>query len=574
MNKIRTNDFPFHPYLNIIYIIIFSVLGLAGMYFFCPSLPQIVTIGEIKLYAAFIILMVAMLIFQLVRKVPYKMNFFILIIAITFYGMSLLLRYLFVKDFVFFMVAQGLAMAATLFVIMALEFAVLQLSTGTIINDGQNFVIVKKDLIVTRGSVLFFIFLVVFIPALTLEQTSFILIALWTVLIGLFAIAIGLGNYQTIIRQAIVGKEEDVLAYRSIVLYLRASQRQIHEYQERKVQIQQSIDKIAVDIENELAQKAQLEAIEDSKPQLVIEIDQLMQNMQQFDIELLRKNIVEGNQKIKIITKQIWQESFEQAYDALEENLVASKKQLDTANTELAQAKQSAEKTRDALQEVVYQLDADVETQDDLKNRRNNIVHKKDAYLDEIKNGALEEKEVKRLQAKADKLATKEDELDEKIHQLEIQISTITDKKEAFKQQVYTLTEVEIPDYQYAITSLTEKIAAVQVEKQDIEEKFTVQLNENIDYNQTKQIILAAETEEKKYNELLEQKNAKQKIVDTDCLTEIASIEENIANLKQKIQDAENDTDGLNVQHQRVNEIIEEFTKDKEQILNKLKKKA
>lgn len=574
MNKEELKNFPANPYFNIISMVVFTFIGMGGIYYLTINQVNIpiITASEIKLYLFFAILNLGFLILQFMRKVKNRINIIVFAIAAAFYIMSLLMRQVFRGNLVVFVVAQGLSLGATLFIAMSLEFALIQLITGPIMSDDENVILLEEDMNLFLSSIVLYILFIGSVPLLAFERPNFSWMwsLLWSGVIISFLAFFTFFSYRNVTKEAVVGKDELVLEYRSIILYLLASQEKMREYDKLQMTTKNKIVGLEMEKENKFADRAHFEAIEESKSKLLKEIKELNKKIKRYDIKLIKKSIVECGKKLREIDQQVWKENFATDHERLIETIQASELQLETAKTELEQSEEQAAEVRQALQEAKFQFEDSHETQTALKEKRTNLVHRKSDYLDEIQNGDLDDKELRKLQAQVDKIVIKEKEYDQKIQKMEMQIVKQGKQKEKLKKQLYTLLKTEIPDYQYAITTLTKTIKTSEAEKAVIETKFKKALDSHFEFNQMKKTILAAEEEEKEYDDLIEQREAKQKIVDIDSLQEMARIDEQIQSIDRKIDKELKKGEELTAQYQRVIDLIQEFTANKKRILKKL----
>lgn len=575
MKKVGVNKFPFHPYFNIACVAIFTAIGIVGFYFLASNIvavDNIVHLSELKFYLFFVMASVAMIVFQFIRKMRNRLNVVILLISTILYAINIAIRQIFADNFTITMIAYGLSLCATLFIVMAGEFFVLQLASNAIANDSEYFVVSKNDLQMLKGSVVFFVIIVVLIPIMTLTDLNIYEIILWEAIVAVSTIVLSLGNYYSIRKAAIVGRDEYVLEYRSIILYLQASRKQLQEYEHYKKQIETEITHFSDARNKELEQKAEYEAIEASKPILLQEIEALNADIAKYDIAAIKDNMQYAHGRIETIQKQLWHDNYATKYDELVQTIHAAKEQLETTKYELEQTKNKSEEAKQALESIGYKLDDDTEVQDDLKVKFNDLAKKKAAYIDEYENGALEEKEANRLKNKIDKMSVKENDLNSKIVALETKIEQARTQEFNLKQQLHTLVEVDMPDYQYAITTVSEKLTTSEQTKADIEKQFEQMITEHQEFNQMKKQLQNAEEEEKAYNKLVESRRDKQAIVDMDCLGEVAKIDQKIKGIDESINNKNTENATFEEKHQRTNAIIQDFLQNKEKILQKLMK--
>jgi hypothetical protein len=574
MNKEELKNFPSNPYLNVVCIIIFSFIGMGGIYYLTltqDTLPRIST-SELKLYLFFVILNFGVLMMQVIQKVRNQANIIIFIIALALYIISFLLRQNFRGDLSIFVLSQGLAMAGTLFIAMSLEFALIHLMSGGIINEDNTVVLLAEDVSVIISSLTLFILFTSSLPLLAFEQPNFGLMwsLLWSGIIMVYLLVVSAFNYRGLRKEAVIGNDDLVLEYRSIMLYLLASEEKMRQYDKLKQLSKNKIASLEMQKDNKLDERGAFEAIEESKPTVLKEIRALDVTMKRFDIQLIEKSIMSGVQKLKEIDLQVWTDNFAPEHEAIIATLDASQLQLQTAKGNLEQAEDQASAVRAELEDAKFQFEDLAETQTVLKEKRTDLVHRKSDYLDEIQGGDLDGKELRKLQSQVDKIVVKEKKYDEKIQKLEGQMAKQSELKERLKNQLADLLKKTIPDYQYAMTTLKETIDQAERKKVVIEKKFKKTLDNHFEFNQMKKNILAAEEEQKEYEALVVKRREKQQIIDVDSIQEMTRIDDEIQAIDRKIEKEISRGEEIQAQYQHVIDLIAEFKANKKRILKKL----
>jgi len=574
MKQEALKNFPSNPYFNVICIIVFSLIGMGGVYYLASdqvNLPRI-SMSEIKLYLFFIMLNFAVLFVQVIQKIKNVTNLLVFVISLSCYITSLLFRHNFRGHFEIFILAQGLAMAATLFTVMSLEFSLIHLISGGLLNHDENVVLLAEDVTLYVSSLTLFTLVISSVPLLAFEAPNFGFMwsVLWCSIIMLYLVVVTIFNYLGLRKEAVIGNNDLVLEYRSITLYLLASEEKMRQYDKLKKKTETEIDSLEMQKNNRFVERSNFEAIEDSKPGVLKEIRSLDTAMKRYDIHLIDKSIMNCSQKLKEIDVQVWTDNFaldhEQTIDALE----ISNVQLQTGRANLEQAEDQSAAVRAELTDVKFQIEDLHETQTVLKEKRTEVVHRKSDYLDEIQHGDLDDKELRKVQAQVDKIVVKEKKYDEKIQKLEGQVALLTERKEKLKIQLSNLLKKAIPDYQYAIENLEQTIKDLGKKQATIEKKFKKALDNHFEFNQMKKNIHAAEEEKKAYETLLAEREEKQKIIDIDSMQEMSRIDDEIQALDRKIEKEIIRGEEVQEQYQRVIDLIDEFKVTKKRILKKL----
>jgi len=574
MKQEELKNFPSNPYFNVVCIIVCSLLGMGGIYYLVEmqgTVPRIVA-SEIKLYVFFVLLNFGVLLLQFIQKAKNMTNIIVFVIASSFYVTSLLIRDNFRGDAEVFILSQGLALAATLFIVMSLEFTLIHLISVGLLNRDENVILLSTDVSLLASSLILFILFMSGVPLLAFERPnySFLWSLLWSGVIMVYLVIVTFFNYRGIRKEAVIGTDDLVLEYRSIILYLLASEEKMRQYDKLKAKTQKEIESLEMQKDNRFTERAHFESIEDSKPSILKDIRGLDATMKRYDITLIKKSIESCSQKLKDIDIQVWTDHFALDHEQTLETLEASNVQLQATRVTLDQAEDQADAVRAGLEETKFQFEDLQETQSVLKEKRTEAVHRKSDYLDEIQNGDVDDKELRRIQIQVDKIVVREKKYDEKIQKLEMQMGKLGQQKEKLKKQLSNLLKKTIPEYQYTIQTLEQTIEKLTEKQQDIEKKYRKALDNHFEFNQMKKNILAAEEQKKAYEDLLTERAEKQKIIDIDSTQEMSRIDDEIQALDRKIEKEMGREEEVQAQYQRVIDLIAEFSANKKRILKKL----